>query len=133
MLSTTFTMYLLFILIPSLNSIAAAAVMCLVILGLAAIPAFSDMYSNARTKEDNCDVTSKLRKYYTILVVLFFTLSVFAAVMPSKEDMFLLVGSSYALNVDGVEALPENVVKALNISLENYAGEFLKENTPTAE
>lgn len=53
-------------------------------------------------------------------IPLFFIAAIGTATLPSSKQAWMIVGAYVATNIEGIDKLPKNTVKALNQFLEQY-------------
>ena len=102
---TAFELYLLFILLPNIGSAC---------LGLSLIGAFV-IFIWAMAHYVTRDINKPPKKRLLITSVILFLIS---TSMPSSKEMAFILAGSYASDIEGIEELPENTIKALNKYLE---------------
>lgn len=108
---TMFELYLLFVLMPAFGVITGVTSLVLFVCWLVAVFYCEMEYDRLPVKT--------VSRWLLIPVV---TCMLVSAAIPSEKQIALLVGGHYAMNVEGMDELPENVVNALNGYLEQSIG-----------
>lgn len=108
-----FTLYLITIL-DGLNGIFRVGLF----VGLAAVPTIvlTDLVINER-------VPNYFKRYLRTYVVSMVVVGLLSAVTPTTNQAFMIMGGYYVTNIDDIEKLPPNVIKAANGFIENYLNE----------
>lgn len=117
-----FTLWLVFVLPEFVSGIQALSVIGLVILavvfgvmGLAVL--FEDM------KPETYNTAWSKVKGIAIAAVL---LAILGGMVPSTDAMKYIIGGYFVTNIETIDQLPPNIVKAANKFLEEYSGEIEK-------
>lgn len=69
------------------------------------------------------------RKCSMISATITIVLMIVAGLIPSERQMYAIIGGYYVSNIDGVDKLPKNTVKAMNKFLEKYSEEYAAKGT----
>lgn len=111
-----FTLWLLFVAIPGLDDVFKAFVF-LGSLGLAiclfAVPFINDFLP----EEERALPIKYVVKAFKVLLSLFFVSVLLGNMVPSREEMLIIVGIDQVSAIDGVEQLPSNLVDYINKQL----------------
>lgn len=106
-----FTLYLITTLLPNLHEAGSAITsICAFIIAFSGLTCFM-----AFDKEDKA-TGIKVIKYALIPFIIG---GAFTILTPDSTQIYALVGGSFATNIEGVNKLPANVVKAANDFLES--------------
>lgn len=114
----TFELWLLFSFIPSLNLLGGFVVLVGTIAGIFGSIFYTTHLNGVTQGEENVAlfIKSKVKAFVVI-----YSIALMAAFfVPSKEEIALIVGGSYATQIEGAENLPPNIVKSMNKALESY-------------
>lgn len=88
------------------------------VLGFLGVMEYFDNRDSILYQEDALKGLLMFRKSIIGGAVAVFVLLV-AALIPSKQDLYFIVGGSYVTNIEGIDKLPPNIIKATNVFLES--------------
>lgn len=109
-----FMLYVLFVLVPGIGSFCGGLAFILSIVGATTL-----MAACAAKSEDQDNLADTLFFISKVMAVALFISAILTNTLPTKNDMLLLVGASAATNIEGIEKLPPNIIKAMNNYLES--------------
>lgn len=110
-----FDLWLLTTVIPGLD---ASVGLCMLLLGL--VGGVLLMFCAFATF-DNDDAAPQLQKLSKIAVATWLCLLVLKTLLPNEDQLKWIVGGYFATNIEGVEQLPPNVIRAANKFLEDFS------------
>lgn len=113
-------LYLLTVISNLSYSLAIILTFSLLVVFFATIFLFMPILLGDEEDSERAKFTLKGMKPIYILCVVF---CLFGALLPSEKQIYLIIGGAYATNIDGIEKLPANVVKAANAFLDQYNGD----------
>lgn len=67
------------------------------------------------------------KKLLGLIMVVGFVFGFGAAAIPNEKQMMMLTGAYFVSNIEGIDKLPPNIIKAINSALENYGSDEKKE------
>ena len=116
-----FTLYLIFTVLPNLNT--ASITLC-VLSGIALI-IFMVCYVFS-TGDDNANDLALCKKIIPKLLILFVPVFILTVLIPSGKQLAYLVSGYVITNTEDIDKLPKNLVDAANKYLEDYKAEDVK-------
>ena len=112
---SAFELWLLFTVVPNMNE-----VLCMIgMIGLCILAVAGMACGFESAWNDN--LWERYISYAKRAVPALVACLLVAALLPSSTQIALIVGGSYATQLESVESIPPNLVKALNKALEDYA------------
>ena len=114
-------LWALFVLLPGVNHAAPGLALLFM---FASIGAFAGkVFADPASKDSAERTAARLGRFWPAAVIGFVCSISLAIAAPSERQVYTLVGGYVATNIEGVENLPENMVKAANAFLERVAEE----------
>ena len=116
---SVFELYLIFTLptIGYLLLIGAVISFSITLLtGLIVLNELGSFHSNEKKEE----IKKRAGSFYRKIIPLTIALAIVSALIPSHKTLKYMIGGYVITNADGIENLPDNVVKAANEFLERY-------------
>ncbi len=77
-------------------------------------------YDKASKQCDDVPETKALLKFLVPTYSVFCVIALLSALVPTKDDAMKIVGGYYITNIENIDNLPPNIVKAVNKFIEEY-------------